>query len=187
MFNFEEISKRIYDILNEKGKVIIAIDGDCASGKSTLAEILKEKFDANIIHSDDFFLPLELRNEERLLIPGGNIYFERLKSEVIDNLENDFAYRPFSCKTMSLMKEVNVSKKDVTIIEGSYSLSPYLGKYYDLSIFLQIESFLQLERLKIRNEKMLEDFINKWIPLEKKYFKAFDIKNKADIVISINK
>ena len=45
---------------------VIAIDGRCASGKSTLAQQLAGLTGAGIIHMDDFFLPRELRTEERL-------------------------------------------------------------------------------------------------------------------------
>ena len=39
----------------EKRPFVIAIDGRCASGKTTLAGRLQKEIDCNIIHMDHFF------------------------------------------------------------------------------------------------------------------------------------
>ena len=44
---------------------IIAIDGPCASGKTTVAAKIAEEWDASVIAMDDFFLRPEQRTEER--------------------------------------------------------------------------------------------------------------------------
>ena len=63
--------------LNKDKDVLIAIDGKCASGKTTLAERLALKYKANLFHMDDFFLRPFQRSEERLKVPGENIDHER--------------------------------------------------------------------------------------------------------------
>jgi adenylylsulfate kinase-like enzyme len=50
------LTERIELLLKEKQYVLVAIDGRCASGKTTLAAALKEKLSCEIIHMDDFFL-----------------------------------------------------------------------------------------------------------------------------------
>ena len=62
---------------------VIAIDGRCGSGKTTLATQLSERLGANLIHMDDFFLRPEQRTPERLATPGENIDHERFLSEVL--------------------------------------------------------------------------------------------------------
>ena len=47
--------------------IVIAIDGRCASGKTTLAEKLAQYFHANVFHMDDYFLRKEQRTKERSL------------------------------------------------------------------------------------------------------------------------
>ena len=69
------------------GMRIIAIDGRCAAGKTTLAARLAKELGGDVIHMDDFFLPLELRTEERFREPGGNVHYERFKTEVLKPLE----------------------------------------------------------------------------------------------------
>ena len=47
---------RIETLLAEQEHVFVAIDGPCASGKTTLARNLNERFGGNVLHMDDFFL-----------------------------------------------------------------------------------------------------------------------------------
>lgn len=42
---------------NSKEPLLIAIDGRCTAGKTTLASIVKEKINCNVIHMDHFFPP----------------------------------------------------------------------------------------------------------------------------------
>ena len=175
------VKKKINELLEKQENVVIAIDGMCASGKTTLSKKLEEVFDANVIHCDDFYLPLNKRTEERLKEPGGNIDYERLKEEVINNLDKDFKYQVFSCKTMTYGKIIDLQHKKVTIIEGAF-----LDKYYDLSIFIEIEKTLQEHRILKRNGKeKIKDFNEKWIPLEDRYFKYYKIKDKCDLKLYI--
>ena len=70
----DRLKEHICTLLQEKGgRAVIAIDGMAASGKSTLAARLAEELDGCVIHMDDFFLPPELRTQERLSSPGGNV------------------------------------------------------------------------------------------------------------------
>ena len=185
----EIINKRINELLSnpEKQKIIIAIDGMTGSGKTTLSKELSQMFDdAPIFHADDFFLLPELRTEERLKEPGGNIHYERMKKEVIDPLINGkindiIKYKPFNCRIQDFGEEKSLKINKINIVEGSYCLNPYFGKYYDFSIFLKINDKDQIERLTKRAPKMINNFINKWIPLEKKYHEAFNLYEKCDI------
>ena len=54
--NLESVIKQIDDLLTQKDAVIVAIDGKCTSGKTTLASKLAELYDCNVFHMDDFFL-----------------------------------------------------------------------------------------------------------------------------------
>ena len=50
------ICARLDLLLEQKAFVIVAIDGKCTSGKTTLASKLAEIYDCNVFHMDDFFL-----------------------------------------------------------------------------------------------------------------------------------
>ena len=87
--NIKQNLKRILDVINTSPQevYVAAIDGRCASGKTTLAKALAKETGAGVIHMDDFFLPEELRTKERLSSPGGNVHYERFREEVLENLK----------------------------------------------------------------------------------------------------
>lgn len=178
-----KIIRRINDLLRENKPVIVAIDGRCGSGKTTLAALLKEKTDCGVIHADDFFLRPEQRTAERLSEIGGNIDYERL-SQVLETLRNEgtVTYRPYNCTTKSLDEPVTISDKNIVIVEGSYSCHPVLRGYYDLCIFLTVSPEKQLERIEKRNPALLENFKTRWIPMEERYFEKMGIAEKCGML-----
>lgn len=176
----------IKNLISQKSNAVIAIDGCCASGKTTLAEKIAEEIGAQIIHADDFFLPPEMRSAERLALPGGNIHYERFADEVINgiNCGKTFEYRIFSCKTGGYNGTESVDPSKPIIVEGAYCLRPEFADAYDFKIFLTVDSETQLKRILKRNGKdSLEIFKSKWIPLENRYFEHFNIADKCDMVI----
>jgi len=70
------------------------------------------------------------------------------------------------------------------IVEGAYSLHPEFGDYADLKVFFDISPAEQMKRIRKRNgEQKAQIFAERWIPMEEKYLRTFNIKAKADIVI----
>ena len=181
----EAIKKRIDGLLAQKDMVIVAIDGPCTSGKTTLAGRLAEMYDCNIFHMDDFFLRPEQRTPERFAEIGGNVDYERFMDVVLIPLKagQAFAYRPFDCKTFTLTDPVSIIPKRLNIIEGSYSHHPYFGNSYDLRVLLTITPELQRERILQRPVFLHKRFFEEWIPMENNYFEGFDIQNKCDILL----
>ena len=179
------VQNAIQQLLSEKETVIVAIDGNCTSGKTTLAKQLAEIYDCNIFHMDDFFLRPEQRTVERYAEIGGNVDYERFNEEILLPLKSGklFSYRPFDCSTFQLTEPVTVSPKKLNIIEGTYSLHPYLGDVYDLKIQLTITPELQRARVLQRPEFLHKRFFEEWIPMENRYFDGFGIPEKCDLVI----
>ncbi|MCI8386871.1 MAG: hypothetical protein HFE63_00190 [Clostridiales bacterium] len=171
-----------------KFPIIVAIDGRAASGKTTSAKLIAEFFgDTEIVHMDDFFLPNELRTQERLNEAGGNLHRERYIDEVLAHIHDTegFSYRVFDCSTRDYKATPRmISKAKLIVCEGAYSLHPAFGDYHDIAIFSTITPDEQECRILSRNgDEMLEHFKSMWIPMEEKYFEAFDIEKKCDIII----
>lgn len=169
--------------LKNKFSVYVGIDGRCGSGKSLIADELSFIFDGQVIRMDDFFLPFELRSDERLKEPGGNVHYERFKKEVKEPLlrGSNSCYGVFSCKTMSINSDNLILNKGYIFVEGSYSLREDLRNLFDLKVFMDVDSDTQLSRIESRNgTEALENFKNKWIPLEERYFNICGIPNIAD-------
>ncbi|MEG2295325.1 MAG: hypothetical protein RSB96_01085 [Oscillospiraceae bacterium] len=174
------------DALLKTGKnITIAIDGNCASGKSTLAQFLSKIYDCNVISMDDFFLQSHQKTKERLFEIGGNIDYERFMHQVVKNIENSrqIAYEQYNCQTQVLDNLVYLMPKKLTIIEGVYSMRDDFLGVYDLKIFLSIDPVQQLDRILKRNgAEMQLHFQSEWIPLENQYFDNRNIAQKCDLV-----
>lgn len=175
------------DSLLKKGRVILAIEGKSASGKTTLAKMLEEIYGCTVFHTDDFFLQPHQRNPERYKETGGNLDRERFYEEVIVPLSGNktVKYRKFDCSTFTLLSAVEILPQKLTVIEGSYSLHPYFGDYCDMSVFLDITPDLQKERILKRNPEMADRFLGEWIPLEEKYFDEMKIKQRCTLTVTI--
>lgn len=181
---YRDILKIAEEKLQNQKFFYIAIDGPCASGKSHLANELKKFLDASVISMDDFFLSIDQRTEARYAEVGGNIDYERFEEEIINHRDDEtFSHFRYNCMNLAFEGPKTIAKKPIIIVEGSYSLHPKFQELYDLNIFLKISNELKMERLKERNPDNYQDFINRWIPLEEKYFDSFKIEDKADIII----
>lgn len=179
----EAVLSEIERVRQERETVVVAIDGRCASGKTSLAGSLQKALDCSVFHMDEFFLRPEQRTRERYEEPGGNVDWERFKEEVLQHVLNkeSFSYRPFDCHTMTLKKAVDAEPTAVTVIEGTYSCHPRLWDSYDLHIFLNVAPEEQLLRIRRRNGKNAKAFQERWIPLEERYFAACEIENRCEL------
>lgn len=181
---FYPIFERIDQLLAQKKRAIVAIDGNSGSGKSTLGALVAEVYGANLFHMDDFFLPAERKTPERLAEPGGNVDYERFNHEIIRRLhETSLYYRAYDCQKGSISLPVRVNLRPVTVVEGVYSLHPMYSSIYDLSVFLRARGEEQLRRITARSgEALARRFAEEWIPLEDAYFSAHAIAEQCDLV-----
>ena len=168
------VKRHIDRLLNQRESVVVAIDGKCTSGKTTLASLLADAYDCNVFHMDDFFLRPEQRIPERFAEIGGNVDYERFAEELLAPLKTGkpFSYRPFDCSTFTLSQPVPVQPKKLTIIEGTYSHHPYFGDPYDLKILLTVSEDLQRQRVLERPAFLHSRFFESWIPMENRYFES---------------
>lgn len=165
---------------------LVAIDGPCGGGKTSLALHLQSRYpDAQIIHMDDFFLQPDQRTAQRLAEPGGNIDHERFLTEVLQPLAQgkEITYHVYNCRDGSLSPRT-AGSAPVYIIEGSYSLHPELRGYYDIKVFLDIDEQEQAERILKREGSAADRFFKEWIPMENLYFEACGVRECSDFHLS---
>ncbi len=181
---YSPLLRRIDGLMEQKERVILAIDGNSAAGKSSLAGVLKSAYGCNVFSMDDFFLQPLQRTLARLDEPGGNVDYERFGEEIIKPLLSGepFAYRPYDCGTQTLSPPRGVTPSRLNIVEGVYSMHPRFADAYDIRVFLRISAAEQRRRLTERNADLLDRFLDEWIPMESKYFNAFHIIDKCDLV-----
>ena len=182
---FLEIDRLLEQHKDSDAPLIVIIDGKAGSGKSTLGELLKDVYECNLFHMDDYFLQPHQRTAERLAEPGGNVDYERFKAEIYDQIEEkrDFEYQKYDCGRQQLGERIQVSYSKLNIIEGAYAAHPYFKDRADLLFFMEITDELQKERIAARNgERMLERFLKEWIPMEHRYFETYSLREKAIVI-----
>ncbi len=159
-------------------RMLVTLDGPCAGGKTTLASKLAEVFGAQVIHTDDFVIPHEMKTPERLRVPGGNCDASRLIEEVLDPWKRgeNVRFRRYDCRQGCLCPAEILPEGDMLILEGCYSGLPAVRRYADVPLFLDTPWDVRKERLERRESRgSLKRFHDMWIPLEKVYFEAFGL------------
>lgn len=175
--------------LAEKGRLLVAIEGGAASGKSTLGRLLTRIYGCTLFHADDYFLQPHQRTPERLAEAGGNLDRERLEAELLRPWKTGGAvtWRRYDCHSQRLCPAVETPLAPLTVLEGAYSMHPDLAEYYDLSVFLDIGPELQAARIRRRNTpEMAERFFTTWLPLERRYFEATDAAKRCDLILEVD-
>lgn len=185
------MDKALLDILRkaaEKEKrLLITLDGPCASGKTTLARTLAQELNAFVVHTDDFVVPHAQKTPERLAIPGGNCDAERLLREIIVPWKQGQTptFQRYDCHHDALLPpETLTPDHHVLILEGSYCNLPCIRPYADLRLFMATSEETRLERLRRRESPAsLQRFYDRWIPLENAYFAAYGLPDDGCILI----
>lgn len=183
-----ELLQAIDEKLPQLERLLLAIDGGSASGKTTLAALLAQRYGCPVFHMDDFFLRPEQRTPQRLAEPGGNVDRERFFSEVLQPLRQGgpASYRRYDCRTGQLLPPVLRQAGQLNVIEGAYSMHPELSALYDLSVFLAVSPEMQHRRILQREPAFKQQlFFRQWIPMENRYFQTFSIPERCDLRIEI--
>lgn len=179
---------RIDAMMRAKEHVIVAIDGFCGSGKSSLARLLERVYGAQTLHMDDFFLQPHQRTPERFATPGENVDHERFLEEVLLPLSKGKAaqYRRYDCHKQQIEEGTLLSPGRLCVVEGTYSLHELLSPYADLRVLMSIDAQVQSERILARNGvEMHARFMNEWIPLENLYFEKTKAESRCDVRIHV--
>jgi len=187
--DFSPLYAGIDELLARKERVVAAIDGGCAAGKTTLAAMLKSRYGCNVFATDDFFLTPGQRTAARFAEPGGNVDYERFAAEIIGPLKRGepVVYRPFDCGAQDFAGGITVGPNRLNVVEGVYSMHPYFGDVYDIRVFMEIGGEEQRKRLIRRNKELYGRFVAEWIPLEARYFEACRVRERCDFVFKASK
>ena len=168
-------------------RLLVTLDGRCASGKTTLARALGAALSAPVLHTDDFVVPHAQKTETRLAIPGGNCDWERLEAEVFRPWKEGqpVSFRRYDFRQDCLLPAEELQPGSCLIVEGSYCSLPALRRYADVRLFLSLPEKLRLQRLAARETpESLQRFYDRWIPLEEAYFSAYALPDVGCVVVN---
>ena len=174
--------------LAETGRVLVTIDGPCASGKTTIASRIAAVMNCDVIHTDDFVVPHARKTPERLSVPGGNCDWERLVRDVIAPWKNGMAvcFRKYNCHKDCLEPPETIVSDRLLILEGTYCNLPAIREYADIRCFVSTPETVRRNRLEQRETPdLLALFDSRWIPLENAYFDAFGLPD-ADCIMMVS-
>lgn len=186
---FDILHSRIAQLLGRRERVLAAIDGMAASGKTTLCERLRSAIPGcYIVHMDDFTLPFEQRGDgyfDRLL---SNADTQRFTAEVLDPLGRgeDAVYRPYRCHPdPGFLAPVTIpAGARCVIVEGAYCLHPQLFHRYDLRVLMTVSPDTQRARILARNgADGLRSFEARWIPMENRHIASRRLAEKCDLLL----
>ena len=183
--NAQVILDAVERMLAERGHLLLAIDGRCGCGKSSLADLLVRKLGGNCFHTDDFYLPFSRRSDDWKTLPAGNMDLTRLREEVLTPLlaKKTVCYRAYDCPGDSFKPTREIPFKALSVVEGSYSQHPILADAYDRKLFVTADREIQRQRLREREGEHAASFEKLWIPMEENYFGAYAIEQKADWIL----
>jgi uridine kinase len=157
-------------------RVLIAIEGRCASGKTSLSALIEAVYGATVLHMDDFFLS-EAQKAAGVKAPVANIDGERLLAALGPLTRGEpFEYRRYDCQKGKYLPPKTITPADVLVVEGVYCLHPALRQPYDLSVFMTVDPQTQRQRLAARNPDLFDKFRTLWIPQEENYIAAFNVQ-----------
>ena len=182
----ELISKLEQLLAVSTAPVILALDGRCGSGKTTLAARLARQFPASsTLHTDDFYLPPAQRVPGWEHISCANMDLARLRKEALSPACAGLPvpYRAYSCREGTYLPVQQLPAQPLVILEVSYSHHPQLADCETLRVFLTCSKAEQTRRLQAREGDRYANFAARWIPLEEGYFAQYRIEERADFVL----
>ena len=166
--------------------LVLALDGRCGSGKTTMAAALAEQFpDSIVLHTDDFYLPPADRMPGWEQTPCAHKNLARLRDEVLAPpcAGKPVLYRAYSCREGAYLPVQQLAAQPLVILEGSYSHHPLLTGCETLRVFLTCAKEEQTRRLQAREGERYANFAARWVPLEEGYFAQYHIAETADFVV----
>lgn len=180
MIDIEEVISKISPKVGQT--LFIAVDGHGGSGKSTLAKWLSEKFQSEIIHTDDFASwdnPLN--------------WWLNLISKIFEPIKNgttSLSYQPSSWWENHHPEQVKDQPvTPIMILEGVSSSRTEFANFISLRIFVDTPKEICLARGIARDastgksEEELRTMWEAWFAAEEIYMARDNPKEKADIVL----
>ncbi len=182
----QEVRELISGMKAPGRRLLVTLDGPCATGKTTLAASLASALQGLVLHTDDFVVPHEMKTPERLAHPGGNCDEERLAGEVLSPWAKGLPvrFRRYDCKKARFHPEEELPPCSLLILEGSYCNLPLLRSFAHIRLFLTAPWDVRLSRLRERESPAsLQMFMDRWIPLEDAYFAAYHLPDEGCILL----
>ncbi len=185
---------KVSDLLQTKDHVVVAVSGFGGSGKTTIAEKIKNSFPSSTwVQLDNFLI-----NRGQGDGWSGGYDWQRFEGVLKDiKAGHDLHYQWYDWHKDTLSDGwIDEKLPKVIVVEGCRILQPNLMKYYDLSVWIDVDLEIASARGIERDTKNWQDKLDKqglqdhlsnwpkvWAPKDKEYFDALNPERLADMVI----
>lgn len=204
----EQVLQELANSISTSGAdrvLLVAIDGVDTSGKTTLADELRDRIRTRPVvrlSIDGFHNPGIVRMRQGEFSPEG--YFEDsfnytfLREQVLDRIrrgENNVVPGIFDYRVEAAVHKppLAVPPKAVVIMDGVFLLRRELAEYWDLSVFLEVSFETVLERARLRDIGLFgemalleEKYRRRYIPGQELYFAREHPRARATFVLDNN-
>ena len=190
---FERLVTGIDKILKAKSHVIVAVSGFGGSGKTTVAEKIKNHFpDSTCIQLDNFLI-----NRGRGEGWAGGYDWQRFEQVLTDvQAGKDLHYKFYDWHKDALSDGyIDQKLPSLVIVEGVRILQPDLRAYYDLSIWIDVDLDTATKRGQARDRQNWQDKSDRhgleahlntwhktWAAKDKEFYEKFHPDQLADVI-----
>lgn len=175
------LTEALTDLLSGPGPHLIAIDGPAGSGKSTLAKELYLYFsttrDVNLLGLDDIY-----DGWENALGPQLTSDLERIL-QAHEN-KSSISIDIYNWATSSFNEVREIEAKEILIIEGVGSAQEMTRAHNAISIWMDIDPAIGLQRVLERDGNHIAQEMKAWQELQNQHFLESGAKDNADFVIT---
>jgi uridine kinase len=175
----QAIASQICKDATRDGVYLVGIDGPGASGKSLLANSIREQLEkkrigVETVHIDDFYLPSASRNQlpASLKPIGGDFGWMRLRDQVLAPLRSGqiAKYVRYDWPSDQFAEQHEIQPRGIIIVEGVYCTRAELRNFYDFRIWVECPPEVRLGRGLARDgESARSTWVNEWMPAESRY------------------
>jgi len=172
-----DVAARVRDARPCCGRTrLVAVDGPGGAGKTTFAAALAGELGAPVVHSDDFYLPMDgdpLRWWEpfrtRVLLP------------LLDGREGRF--RRYDWRAGAYAEDVVVPPSPVVIVEGVGSAWRGATPYLSLAVWVRAPLNVRVARTARRDGPEAAGLWEAWRVSEERHFAADGTYERADVIV----
>jgi uridine kinase len=188
MSDLSAVTTAIEQTRSELGRVAVGVSGYAGAGKSVLTRALVEAVDDAIrVRGDEFLDP---RRIVRRSADWDGVERQRLRDEVLEPFRDgrDVAVRPLDWATGLLGEPAPLPRASVLVVDLIGLFHPDLLPWLDLTVWVDVEPALALERGMARDRAAGLDhdrlWTDVWVPNDREFEQVFSPRDHADVVHS---
>lgn len=197
----DELLRHVTSVLRHRSRVLVAIDGPDAAGKTTLADDLATRWPLPVVRAsiDSFHHPREVRMRRGPLSPEGYYrdsfdldrfvgdLLEPFRAGATDLVTGVFDHRHEAAADASVS---GIPATAVLVVDGVFLLRPELRDRWDVSVYLDIPPEETLRRARIRDVELFgsvaevdQRYTARYLPGQALYRAEADPQSYADFVV----